>query len=39
MIALGIPIAISRSALLVTLAVLVVFWLGEASAVQCARSP
>jgi O-antigen ligase len=34
MIALGIPIAISRSALLVTLAVLVVFWLGEASAVR-----
>ena len=29
LIALGIPIAISRSALLVTMTVLVVFWLGE----------
>ncbi len=34
LITLGVPIAISRSALLVTLAVLVVFWLGEASSVR-----
>ena len=34
MIALGIPIAISRSALLVTLAVLIVFWCGERRAVR-----